>query len=157
MPLKEPGWTITSLSDLTELSDSESPRPTIPHASGGRDEQNVVSRTSSQASGIGDEHNVVLHLKIDDASDSETGFIPLLRIPKAVIPRYALRPYKWLWFLGFIIHGGDDYGTIAGSAGGEPFSIDFMNSQNDLQHNDVYYASPGTCLARRFLSTVVYW
>ena len=50
--------------DLTELTDSE-----------------VSGVTSPQDSGVGDEHNVVLHLKIDDSSRS--GFVPVLESPKS--------------------------------------------------------------------------
>ena len=80
--------------------------------------------------------SVVLHLKIDEKH------LPVLQIPKRSISSYALKPYKWLWFLGYVIYGSPVIGTISGSEDGEGFSDDLMNS-DDLRHEDIYYISTG--------------
>ena len=82
------------------------------------------------------EDSVALHLKIDGE------ILPVLQIPKSSIPLFALKPYKYLWFLGYIIYGSIVIGTLTGSEDGESFSEDWMNSES-LQHDNVYYISSG--------------
>ena len=66
-----------------------------------------------------------------------------LEIPRATISQYARRPYKWLWFLGYIIFGRDGTGgyisDISSNAGDlhQPMSDDDMD-RLELDDADAY-------------------
>ena len=83
-----------------------------------------------------DDNNVSVYIKID------IRFLPVLSIPKSVIPFYTLEPYKWLKFLGFIIYGSSKPGFIAISQDGVELPDEQMNS-DELMHNVVYYVPSG--------------
>ena len=80
--------------------------------------------------------HVTLHIKFDNV------FLPVLHIPKPEIKHYALKPYKWLRFLGFILCGNTQPGSIAVSENEEPISEETIIG-DELEHSDVYYIPSG--------------
>ena len=80
--------------------------------------------------------HVTLHIKFDNV------FLPVLHIPKPEIKHYALKPYKWLRFLGFILCGNTQPGFIAVSENEEPISEETIIG-DELEHDDVYYIPSG--------------
>ena len=80
--------------------------------------------------------HVTLHIKFDNV------FLPVLHIPKPEIKHYALKPYKWLRFLGFILCGNTQPGFIAVSENEEPIPEETIIG-DELEHNSVYYIPSG--------------
>ena len=83
-----------------------------------------------------DGNNVSVHIKIGNQS------LPVLSIPKSVIPFYTLKPYKLLKFLGFIIYGSSEPGFITVSQDGDELPDEQMDS-DELMHDDVHYVPSG--------------
>ncbi len=73
---------------------------------------------------------------------------PALRIPRAKIREYALKPYKWLRLLGYIIFGRHGVGGHIstyhdGWAVGKAMSEEDVNRPELDDNNIIYYFSNG--------------
>jgi hypothetical protein len=85
---------------------------------------------------------------------------PALRIPRAKIREYALKPYKWLRFLGYIIFGRDGVdGHISthhdGWDVGKAVSEQDMNRPELDDNNIIYYFSNGMLYAQCSFGPVI--
>jgi len=82
---------------------------------------------------------VFLHIKL------YSSFHKVLQIPTSVVPLYALKPYKWLLFLGFVIYGDSNPGFITLFEDQNDKIPDQVLNSNTLQHYNVYYIPSGKC------------
>ena len=91
--------------------------------------------------------SITLHLKIND------DYLPILSIPISECNRFALRPLKWLRFLGYTLYGRE--GDICLSPEDPPVPVDYQSSiQAGTQY---FYVSSRTliplCLVGFMLTT----
>jgi hypothetical protein len=76
--------------------------------------------------------SIELHIPVDNA------YIPVLSIPVDDCNRFALKPLRWLRFLGYTIYGKE--GHISATAGGPP--VDYESAAEGGAH--YYFTSAGT-------------
>jgi len=77
--------------------------------------------------------SIDLYIGIDNA------YIPVLSIPVDDCNRFALKPLRWLRFLGYAIYG--NHGHISTTADGPP--VDYESAIGEAHY---YFASAGTSI-----------